>query len=85
MVQVGVVEERFGRNAANVQACTTECAALLDTCCLRKLVTGLLRYVGTNLKAFLAGLDGTDIASNTTSYEEDIVLGSFRSVSSPLV
>lgn len=36
MVQVGVVEERFGGNAADIEAGTAEGAALLDTGNLRE-------------------------------------------------
>lgn len=34
VVQVGVVQEGFGRNAADVQACATQRTSLLDTGCL---------------------------------------------------
>jgi hypothetical protein len=32
VVEMGVVEERLGRDTANVQAGTAELSALLDTC-----------------------------------------------------
>lgn len=37
VVEVGVVEERFRGDTADVQTCTTQTAALLDTCGLKRM------------------------------------------------
>jgi hypothetical protein len=65
MVQVGVIEKSFRWDAANVQASSTECSTLFNTC---------------HLEPFLAGLDGSDISSDTATDDDQVLLLRLRGI-----
>jgi len=76
MVEMRVVEQGLGRNAADVQAGATKSATLLDTCDLYlvtvnwhpDLMCKETRTKGEQyLQTLLAGLDCGYITSNTSS------------------
>jgi hypothetical protein len=73
-----VVEESFRRNAADVQAGSAQRASFLDTCdLLYRSEMPPERYSAlfeAYLHALLASFDGSDIASNTASNDDQILL-----------
>lgn len=85
VVEVGVVEERLRGDTADVQAGTTETTALLDTCGLLNAQlacisgTAGIAHHGTikcrsYLQTGLTGLDGSNVTSDTTTNDHNIVV-----------
>ena len=88
MVQMGVVQERFGRDTADVEAGTSETTTLLDTDGLGEK-SSLATYPGwaatdrrirriphkrlAHLETFLTSLDSSNVSSDTTTDDHDIV------------
>ena len=78
VVEMRVVEERLGGNAANVQAGSAERATLFDagdlsiwvSFCVLCKVRGYL----ANLHACLSGLDSCDITRNTAADDDEVLL-----------
>lgn len=58
VVELRVVEKRFRGNAADVETCSAKCSTLF--------------YAG-DLQSFLSGLDGSDISSNSTSNDDQVL------------
>jgi len=77
MVEMRVVEESFRRNAADVQACSSKGATFFDTgylfCTLDMRKEAPSSLLGSYFHAFLASFDGRNIASNTASYDDQIL------------
>lgn len=52
VIVVRIVQQRFGWNAANVQACSTQCRILLDTYCFHAQLSSFYgSYVSTRTRA----------------------------------